>query len=526
MNETAMKSSFYALFFGFIFYSNAVLAQSPGDPDNSFGTNGKLILPAGTANAFSRSITIQNDRKLILAAILNNGQDTDFGVVRITQDGAPDSSWNEDGIAQLNFNAKSDIPEAVAVDQQDRIIVAGYTDNGNDFDFAVARFTSAGNPDSTFHGDGKANYPLGFTSFCKSALIQPDNKIVIAGYGIDPASAFNVFVLMRINENGTLDQTFDGDGIVKTDMLIGSAVANAITLQPDGKIIAAGQVFNEATFFWEIGVARYNSDGSLDETWDEDGVAFTPEPNVNFTINAVAIQPDKKVVVGGYSGTAPSNNLYSLARYDSKGLLDDDFGVGGVVRNSYGAEDNQITSLAIQPDGKILIAGSSLSGNADRFVLSRLDEAGNPDSAFGNNGVVIEPIGQNSGIKTIALQDDGKLVAAGESFDGSRFNLVIGRYETGIVTSIGDNTRETVELSLFPNPAQDHVTLIFPSTFKEIKQLSLFDELGRNIFSVEPAFVNVNEVNFSIPGNLTNGSYWIKARNDNQYAVAKLLIIR
>ena len=516
-----------SLFFFLFFYS--LKAQMPGSLDLSFGDNGIRLMPLGTANAFGRSLTIQPDGKLVLACIANNGLNTDFALVRLTPDGIQDTSFGTNGIVITDFAIRSDIAQDIAIDGLDRIVVAGYTENGNGFDFAVARYLSNGMLDSSFHHDGMVSESIGNTGFCRAMVIQPDHKIVVGGYFLNPFSATNEFGLMRFKEDGTLDETFNGDGIVNTNMHIGAGVGNAMVLQPDGKIILAGQVFNEATFSWEIGMARYEINGNLDSTFDEDGISFLAMPGANFTITSAARQEDKKILVGGYFGTAPSNNLFAVARFHDDGTPDLDFGDNGIVLDSYGAEDNQITTLVIQPDGYILVAGTSLFGNADRFAIARLTPDGEKDATFGDEGVVIEVVGQNDGISTMALQQDGKLVVAGESFNGTRFDIAFARYETGLLSAVDDPLSNGFILSIYPNPAREFIHVQYELKKTTSIQYIMTDITGKKWNLTSSAVIKdpgMHEEMIPLPVDLITGMYWLSMQTHFGAKSTMLMIIK
>ena len=436
-----------------------LLAQTPGTLDVSFGDQGKKIISKGTGNAFGQAVATRDDGKILIAGIASNGLDNDFVLMRLLSDGNIDPEFGDNGEVFTDFSGLTDIAESMAVDSFDRIVVAGTTDSGDGFWFAAARYLPDGQPDSTFGVNGRVIIQVGVTAFCKAVVIQPDQKIVLGGYATNPFSGTNEFALVRLDSTGTPDETFGDHGIVLTNLEIGAAVANALAIQPDGKIVQAGQALRDATFRWEIAVVRYHDDGSLDASWDEDGIAFTSVPNLDATINTIAIKTNNKIIVGGFSGTAPSNNQFLVARYETSGVPDLLFGDHGLVINSYGAQNNQITDLVLQPDGHIIVAGSSLSGIGDRFSIARLDNGGDLDPSFGNGGVVITPIGANSGIGSIALQEDGKLVVVGESFSTPRFDIVAARYETGLVTAVDRDDIPTLDVNIYPNPFTDYLNI-------------------------------------------------------------------
>lgn len=334
---------------------------------------------------------------------------------------------------------------------------------------------------------------------------------------------------MRFNTNGTPDSTFSDDGIVMTNMGVGAGVANAILIQPDDKILLAGQVLNGATLRWEIAIARYNPDGLPDETWDEDGVVFTGSQDADFTIKAVALQEDRKIIVGGFFGTAPSNNLFAVVRYHPGGRLDETFGDEGIILDSYGAQDNQVNEIVIQPDGQILIAGTSLQGNRDLFAIARLDTDGSFDDTFGEGGVVTPAIDQNDGINSMALQQDGKLIVAGESFNGQRFSIVAARIETGLTTSADDPFKADIKASVFPNPVSDELNITYRLSKPTSVRFVLFDQAGRIVFE-EPGALKQDAGEYvktiEVPMHVVNGIYTLTLVSDGYIDGVKVLVVR
>ncbi|HSF88605.1 MAG TPA: T9SS type A sorting domain-containing protein [Saprospiraceae bacterium] len=508
----------------------ALIAQNPGSFDPTFGTEGKTIVPIGTANAFGRAVVIQPDGKAVMACIANNGTDTDFVIARFATNGDPDASLDEDGIVLTDFDGRSDIAEGIALDAFNRIIIAGSVDSGDGFGFGAARYLPDGTLDQTFGDQGLVTKKTGITGFCKALAVQQDNKIVLGGYVLNPISLTNEFVVMRFNTNGTPDSTFHDDGIVMTNMGIGAGVANAMLIQPDGKIVLAGQALNEATLRWEIAIVRINPDGSPDQTWDEDGVVFTGSQDADFTIKAVALQEDRKILVGGFFGTAPSNNLFAVARYHPGGGLDETFGTEGIVLDSYGDQDNQINSIVLQPDGQILIAGTSLKGNRDLFAIARLDPDGSFDGTFGEGGVVRPVIEQNDGIHSIALQEDGKLLVAGESFNGQRFSIVVARIETGLMTSTDDPVETDINATVFPNPVSDELLITYRLSQPASIRWLLFDQAGRIVFE-EPVTLKQDAGEYvktiEIPMHIGSGIYTLTLVSHDGYADgAKVMVVR
>ena len=208
-----------------------------------------------------------------------------------------------------------------------------------------------------------------------------------------------------------LDSTFGNDGIVLYE---GTAQwvndvndeGRAIELQTDGKILIAGYSFDDAL------ILRYNSDGSLDDTFGTNGVViFDGKYDQAF---AICLQSDTKIVVVGYSDKNGEGDNVLVLRYNSDGTLDTTFGANGIILTKVGDYDYGY-SVVIQPDGKIVVAGSTLKGSDTYALVLRYNSDGSLDDTFGTNGVVkYDGIGSDIAYKA-ALQSDGKIIITGSS---------------------------------------------------------------------------------------------------------------
>ncbi|MEV7522150.1 calcium-binding protein [Streptomyces sp. NPDC091371] len=270
-----------------------------------------------------------------------------------------------------------------------------------------------GDLDPAFSGDGKVITDVTGYETTGGMVVQPDGKIVTIGRANFEETSTD-FALVRYNTDGGLDPSFGGDGIVTTDFDIGNDEGAAVALQPDGKIVAVGGTANESgNGAWLA--ARYNTDGSLDTDFGTGGKVVTEiDPDAIETALAVAVQPDGKIVAGG-----ESIGVWSLARYNANGSLDTGFGAGGKVTTEIeGGCCDGVQDLALQPDGKIVAAGVSTAG----FTLARYNENGSLDTGFDGDGRVITGFG--SAATGVALQPDGKIVTAGtagNAFAAARF---------------------------------------------------------------------------------------------------------
>ena len=238
-------------------------------------------------------------------------------------------------------------------------------------DFGVARLNPDGSLDETFDGDGRATAHFGFgDDTIRNVTLQPDGKILASGLASTPIrsplrTATTDMALARFNADGSLDSSFDGDGRTQVDFgFHGDEAGQAIALQADGRIIVVGPAFkgNPAPpdqFDW--GIARFDPDGSLDDTWDEDGLLQTDFGGADDVALSVAVQQDGRILVAGLAGKpnpgGPPNGDIGLARYLSNGQLDPTFGLGGKVTTDTFGQFNEAFDIAIDRDGKIVAVG-------------------------------------------------------------------------------------------------------------------------------------------------------------------------
>ena len=278
-------------------------------------------------------------------------------------------------------------------------------------------------------GSGEVTTPIGTSAGADAIVVQPDGKIVAAG-GVVQSDSSQDFALARYEPDGTLDPTFGSAGIVQSP----AGTASAVALQPDGKIVAAGTASSQ------IRVVRYNTDGSLDQSFGSGGVVTTAAGAFGSDAKALVLQPDGKIVVGGDSSDG-SETQFALVRYDANGSLDATFGSGGVVTTQVGAGEQ----LSRRPrsygrTGRSSPTATAVDGSTVAVPgLARYNADGSLDSTFGSGGIVTTPVFGGTDVSggPLALQPDGKIVAAG-TYAGI---WVLARYNTdgSLDPSFGSN---------------------------------------------------------------------------------------
>jgi len=251
---------------------------------------------------------------------------------------------------------------------------------------------------------------------------------------------------------GNLDPTFGTGGIVRTDFAGNIDQANAVAVQPNGQIVAAGSSFSNSKTVEDFIVARYNANGSLDKRFGKNGKITTDFFRNVDSISAIAIQPDGMIVVAGFAqlpGNGSNPRVFALARYRSDGSPDSSFGNGGSLTTSFGGNFAAASALMLQPDGKIVVAGTvdfnpDVPGSGLDFALARYNASGTLDSSFGKGGkVVFDFFGSFDQANTAVLQPDGKIIVAGSaSYDSVNQDIgfALARFNTDGSTDFGFGT--------------------------------------------------------------------------------------
>lgn len=381
-----------------------------GSLDTTFSSDGTVFTPMSGARDEARAMAVQTDGKILLGGVTAVG----ITVLRTMPDGSLDTSFGGDGRASLDFGSSC---ESIAVQTDGKVVVAGYryeqvpASGGNpsysSFDFIVGRFMANGDPDPSFGTNGKVISDLGTgQDTAHSVAIQADGKILVGGYGLGQ------FTLIRYLPNGVVDTAFGTNGIVST---AGTRYGTRVLVQPDGKILMGGSAYNNGGF----AVARYLADGTLDTTFDGDGLAeaLIPDFYNGYTYTDMLRQPDGKLVIVGGDYTK-----FAAVRFETNGALDPGFGNAGLATQAIANGFRGCYGGTLQADGKVLMVGwkeNGFDGTRD-LVLSRLMPNGIADASFGINGVVKWDFERRDehGWK-VATTSNGRILVAGGSAGGT-----------------------------------------------------------------------------------------------------------
>ncbi|MEM7344048.1 MAG: hypothetical protein AAF485_07385 [Chloroflexota bacterium] len=402
-------------------------ANNPGDLDVTFGGTG-IVTNSLTGTDASYGIAIQADNKLVVTgnSQQNSGPAQGFTVVRYNTDGTLDTTFNQTGVV-TTIISHPDISLSIAVQPDQKIVVAGGTDGGMYSNIMVVRYTTTGTLDSSFNSTGIVTTPIpNGASGATAIIVQPDGKVIVGG--VSGATDDSDFTLVRYTITGTLDTTFNQTGIVTTSIppqAIDNGIAS-LTLQPDGKIIAVGESGND------FAMVRYTITGAVDTSFGGTGIITTSALTIGYD---VALQSDGKIVASGWQDS--SNNRPAAAiRYLPNGSLDTTFGNNGIVISTLD------TGLIVtQPNNKIVIAGSDGQyGDNRNFAIIRYHDNGTIDTSFGGTGIITTAITDITDVATaLLIQPNGKLVLSG--YSNSPSNLLSDNQTSDftVVRYIGDD---------------------------------------------------------------------------------------
>ncbi len=527
--------------------SRVVYAQD-GQLDTTFAGSGGVVIYIGSSgNDEANSVVIQGDGKIIAAGFAYSPYSNEytFALARFVANGTLDSTFGTNGTVTTGIGGSNTDSRAFssAIQSDGKIIAAGYSSTGSAGSqrvFTLIRYNTNGSLDSTFGTNGIVTTAIGSSDDeIFSTVIQKDGKIIAAGYSYKGSLSNGdtyVFALARYNVDGSLDNTFGTKGIVTTAALPSANSPeedeiHSLAVQSDGKIIVSGYSYGG------FALARYNSDGSLDNTFGTNGIVITSISGEDYD-NSVALQSDGKIVT---AGTSYLNSQYefTLARYNSNGTLDNSFGTKGVVATAVGSSDDDIHSIAIQSDGKIVAAGHSENTSQQYlFALARYDTDGSLDKTFGTDGIVTTAVAGLGDDKaySVAIQSDGKIVAAGASLYNNFYDLygfAVVRY-TGssgsalnAVSATADVQKTYALYQNYPNPFNPSTAISYQLSANGFVTLKIYDILGREVATLvnERQAAGTHSVTFNA-SDLPSGVYFYTVRSKGTSMTKKMVLLK
>ncbi len=419
--------------------SDFILARfnTTGSLDGTFGNGGVIITDLGSDDDIPGAVLVQKDGKIIAAGqTLVNGV-AEFALVRYNPNGSTDITFGNKGFVFTNFGNTSNIT-ALAQQADGKIVAVGNYFNGSNGDFAIARYNSNGTPDPGFNGTGEVVADFGNSDNAVSTALQTDGKIIVGGYYVDPS--FNShFELARFMTNGLIDSSFNGSGVTTTDFGNAQDYLAAIAIQENGAIVAGGYTY-EMSGLDDLALTRFKATGSIDSSFGNSGKVVTDIDSSYDVMNCLSIQTNGKILSGGYS-SINFLNYFTAIQYNGNGSLDANFGSGGIVIGYYPDFDISYSTVLLQTDGKPVVSGQTSDGVTGINILSRFNPDGSVDKSYGQKGVA------NSGGFYAVMQSDNKVVNASYLNTENGTEFVMSRYKTNgnIDPSYGTNGTTVID---------------------------------------------------------------------------------
>ena len=404
---------------------------SDGVLDTTFHSpDGYVLWDGGSGYDRGRDIALQRDGKILVTGYMTNGTDDDIMVIRYNKDGTLDTGFGTNGAYVYDSGNGTEGGYAIAVQSDNKILLAGESSNGSDGDVIVIRLDSNGNLDPNFGKNGIYTYDggNGYDAIV-DILVQPDDSIVMCGSSNNGTD--NDLIVIRLNANGTTDTAFGSNGVATYHKSDSHDTALRLTVQNDGKILVTGTSHNGSNY--DVLVARFNTNGTLDTSFGTSGITIYNGGDYDRGYG-IDVNSEGKILVTGVR-TKPGQDITDydipVICFDSNGVLDTSFGNNGIVLYD-GALREQCFDLIVQSDDTILVtgqSGSSIGGTSDwSLVVLKYAQNGTLDTKFGNSGVYrYDPTDNTEWGYGLALQSDGRIVVTGQVHNGTDDDVIVLR---------------------------------------------------------------------------------------------------
>jgi uncharacterized delta-60 repeat protein len=369
-----------------------------GALDRTFSGNGKVSVRIGSPSDYARALAIQPDGNIILAGTANFGvSGENVGLVRFRPDGSKDGSFGHHGEVETDLGGQDEAYD-VALQPDGRVVVTGWIGG----DMIVIRYLPNGRLDVGFGDGGVVTIDIETYDLGNAIALDGNGRILVAGvtsHGTDGRP-----VLARLLPDGELDPNFGKDGLVIGGKRSHSAFED-VALQPDGRIVVS------EVSYPHVNTRRYLTDGTPDPSFGSKGTAPTPlSPTMHVPL---AIGPDGEIVVAAtVPGDGDDHGDFGIAALRPDGSRDLSFGEDGLATVDFGGSTDEAMAVAVAPDGSV-VAGGDTSGGGRLFAVARVLPNGTPDPSFGKDGTVKTGGGELGFVVDLALDAEGRIVAAG-----------------------------------------------------------------------------------------------------------------
>lgn len=425
-----------------VFMLSCVLAQTNSwDIDTTFGTNGKVVTDFSSGDDIIYKLVVLPTGKILAGGTATNAT-KDFALALYNSNGTLDTTFGTGGKVSTDFFGGIDEAYGIVVQEDGKILLSGYATNGANQVFALARYNANGSLDTTFGTGGKVTTTFTGATNAQglTVALQSDGKIIVVGAANATAATWD-FALARYNADGSLDTTFGTGGKVTTEVNDVDQ-ASVVVVLSSGKILAAGSCGHTPNY--DYALVQYNANGTLDTTFGTNGKVSTDFSGGNDGISQIVILSDGKILANGSSVNGANNN-FALARFSANGPLDTTFGTNGKVTTDFSGDYDLSYDMKVFANGKILLGGLVTNGTNQNFGLARYDANGTLDTTFNTTGKVTTDFAGNPDLSCgLAIQSDGKILAAGQAANATNGDF-------GIVRYVGDSIPKiTIQIGALP----------------------------------------------------------------------------
>lgn len=446
-----------------------------GNPDTTFGENGVVLKALTSGDNEADAMAVQPDGKILVGGLTGTGNNLSMGIFRLNPDGSTDTGFGEEGQQIISSAAGRSFIKGIAVQPDGKIIAAGYIWDGSQGDILVARLNSDGTPDSSFGDNGIKVADNGGSEIAQALILRDNGKFVVAG------DADDKFMAVQFNPDGSLDTTFGINGWAINNVGTVWSYAFSMAEQPDGKLVLGG--FSVGADY-QVAVMRLETDGSLDGDFGTGGLLAFNVGNGNDFSDGVAIQEDGKILIAGHKWISDTPILqYDMfvTRLNENGTFDTSYGTGGTATAQFVPGENYTTGIVLQSDQKALITGNHTYNGVYNMSLARFTADGVLDAEFGEDGMVNIDIDSGEDFSNaIALQSDEKILLAGYTYKTS------GNQEMAVLRFLNEEELavhdfSTTSVKIYPNPAVNELNI--ETDLGENTTAEIFDISGLKVMT-------------------------------------------
>jgi uncharacterized delta-60 repeat protein len=521
------------LFYIQIMLTCTIITKAQVTFDNTFNSTGYIIDPINPINNdWANCSFIQPDGQILLGGMFadSTGQ-AEFCIARYNSSGSPDLSFGVNGHTISRLGIGEDIIYGITMQTDGKIIAVGRASIylSSDWDVAVVRYNDNGTEDTTFGTDGKTILDIGGADDQANSVAIDANGNIVVGVTTDPGTGFVTGTLLRLNSNGTLDHSFGNGGYKQISTPFDIHHVNSVILQPDGKIVVGGAEATSGN--WDYALWRLQINGELDNSFGINGKVTTDVSGGGEDLfTEMALQMDGKILLAGNSDYTVLSKT-SIVRYDTNGFLDTSFGSNGIFTTHICSDHDYFRNMLLQPDGNILITGDcqNIFPPLATAYVAGISSSGTIDSSFNSTGIFTFNVLQTEYSLTLTdinLQPDGKIILSGYHInDGPPDNYTDFLVIRLTYPSVGkENIYSSHSFNVYPNPASNNFYIHYSDQSNTCSIMQIHDLLGEEVLCEQ---IRSSDNTIDISG-LKKGIYFVSIilPEKNQVSRKKLIINR